>query len=101
MDGTIRTANSNFLAAVDYPLSEIAGKHHRIFVDKNYGESQEYRAFWDKLRRGEFVAGQFKRFNRSGEEFWIQASYNPILDLNGKPYKVVKYATDITPQKRR
>ena len=100
MDGTIRTANSNFLAAVDYPLSEIAGKHHRIFVDKNYGESQEYRAFWDKLRRGEFVAGQFKRFNRSGEEFWIQASYNPILDLNGKPYKVVKYATDITPQKR-
>lgn len=100
MDGTIRTANSNFLAAVDYPLSDIEGKHHRIFVDKRYSESQEYRAFWEKLARGEFVAGQFRRFNRRGEEFWIQASYNPIFDLNGKPYKVVKYATDITPQKR-
>lgn len=100
MNGVIQSANDNFLKTVDYALNDFIGKHHRIFVEKAYGISAEYTQFWEKLQRGEYVAAQFKRINRNGGEFWIQASYNPILDVNGKPYKVVKYATDITPQKQ-
>jgi len=100
MDGTIRTANENFLAAVGYKLSEIEGRHHQIFVDKEYAASSEYTKFWEKLNQGQFDAGQYKRFGKGGKEIWIQASYNPIFDLNGEPYKVVKYATDITNQVR-
>ncbi|MFN3152954.1 PAS domain-containing protein [Bremerella sp.] len=100
MDGTIRTANENFLGAVGYSLSEIQGRHHQIFVDKEYAASGEYKEFWAKLNQGQFDAGQYKRFGNGGKEIWIQASYNPIFDLNGKPYKVVKYATDITKQVR-
>ena len=70
-----------------------------MFVDPAYRQSAEYRSFWDKLGRGEYDAGQYKRVGKGGKEVWIQASYNPILDLNGKPFKVVKYATDITEQK--
>lgn len=100
MDGTILTANENFLGAVGYSLSEIQGRHHQIFVDKQYAATNDYKSFWEKLNKGEFDAGQYKRFGKGDKEIWIQASYNPIFDLNGKPFKVVKYATDITKQVR-
>ena len=99
MDGTIITANDNFLNAVGYSLDEIKGQHHSIFVEADYKVSHEYRAFWDSLNRGEFDTNEYKRIGKGGKEIWIQASYNPILDLNGKPFKVVKYATDITARK--
>ncbi|AMN38492.1 methyl-accepting chemotaxis protein [Rhodoplanes sp. Z2-YC6860] len=98
LDGTIRNANDNFLNALGYGLDEIKGKHHSMFVEPAYRESTEYRAFWDKLGRGEFDAGQYKRIGKGGREIWIQASYNPILDSAGKPFMVVKYATDVTEQ---
>jgi methyl-accepting chemotaxis protein len=101
LDGIIQNANENFLNAVGYSLDEIRGKHHSLFVDEAYRQTLEYRSFWDKLGRGEYDAGQYKRFGKGGKEIWIQASYNPILDGAGKPLKVVKYATDITEQKRR
>ncbi|WP_339746315.1 PAS domain-containing methyl-accepting chemotaxis protein [uncultured Rubinisphaera sp.] len=100
MDGTILTANENFLSTVQYSLKEIKGKHHRIFCEPEYTNSSEYRAFWDKLNRGEYESSEYKRICKSGNHIWIQASYNPILDLNGKPYKVVKYATDVSEQKK-
>ena len=100
LDGTIRTANANFLATVGYSLDEIKGKHHCMFVDAAYGNSAEYRTFWEDLRAGKFQTAQYKRFGKGGKEIWIQASYNPIYDLNGRPYKIVKYATDITAAKR-
>jgi methyl-accepting chemotaxis protein len=96
LDGTILTANQNFLSALGYSLDEIKGKHHRLFVDPNYQSTNEYRQFWEKLSRGEFDAGQYKRITKSGKEIWIQASYNAIMDANNRPYKVVKFATDIT-----
>ena len=99
MDGTIRDANENFLATVGYSIDEIRGQHHRMFVGEAYGASEEYREFWAKLNRGEYEAAEYKRYGKSGKEIWIQASYNPIFDLNGKPFKVVKYATDVTAQK--
>jgi methyl-accepting chemotaxis protein len=98
MDGTIRTANPNFLAAMGYALGEIQGKHHGMFVEPTERNSAAYREFWASLNRGEFQAAEYKRIAKGGREIWIQASYNPILDLNGKPFKVVKYATDITAQ---
>jgi methyl-accepting chemotaxis protein len=100
LDGTILSANQNFLNAVGYSLSEIRGQHHSMFVEASYRDSSEYRALWDKLRRGEYDAGQYKRIGKGGREIWIQASYNPVLDPCGKPYKVVKYATDVTEQVR-
>ncbi|MCH7686381.1 MAG: PAS domain-containing protein, partial [Planctomycetes bacterium] len=99
MDGTIITANDNFLGALGYTLDEVQGKHHSMFVDAAFAASAEYKAFWEKLNRGEYEAGEYKRIGKGGKEVWIQASYNPILDLNGKPFKVVKYATDVTEQK--
>jgi methyl-accepting chemotaxis protein len=101
LDGTVLTANDNFLRALGYSLDEIRGKHHSMFADPAYAGSAEYRHFWDKLNRGEYDAGQYKRIGKGGKEVWIQASYNPILDMNGKPFKVVKYATDITESKLR
>jgi methyl-accepting chemotaxis protein len=101
LDGTVLTANDNFLRALGYTLDEIRGKHHSMFADAAYAGSAEYRHFWDKLNRGEYDAGQYKRIGKGGKEVWIQASYNPILDMNGKPFKVVKYATDITESKLR
>lgn len=98
LDGTIRTANSNFLGAVGYSIDEIRGKHHSMFCDEKYRNSQEYKDFWAKLNRGEYDAGEYKRIGKGGKEIWIQASYNPILDQHGKPVKVVKYASDITAQ---
>jgi len=99
MDGSIISANENFLATLGYTLEEIQGKHHSMFVDPTYKTSAEYREFWEKLNRGEYEAQEYKRFGKGGKEVWIQASYNPILDLNGKPFKVVKYATDVTAAK--
>ena len=99
LDGTIVNANENFLNAMGYTLDELVGKHHGIFVDPAYRSSNEYRAFWEKLGRGEYDEGQYKRFGKGGKEIWIQATYNPILDAKGKPVKVVKFATDITEQR--
>jgi len=98
MDGTILSANDNFLNTLGYRLEEIQGKHHSIFAEPGYATSPEYKEFWTKLNRGEYDAGEYKRIGKGGKEVWIQASYNPILDLNGKPFKVVKYATDVTQQ---
>ncbi|MCS3730406.1 PAS domain S-box-containing protein [Bradyrhizobium betae] len=98
LDGTIVTANDNFLKALGYALDEIKGKHHSMFVPADQRDGAGYKAFWAALNRGKFKAGEFKRIAKGGREIWIQASYNPILDLNRKPYKVVKYATDITAQ---
>lgn len=99
MDGTIITANANFLKTLGYTLEEIQDQHHRMFVQEQYARSDEYAVFWQKLNRGEFWSGEFKRIAKGGREIWIQGSYNPILDMNGKPFKVVKYASDITQQK--
>jgi methyl-accepting chemotaxis protein len=99
MDGTVQTANDNFLKALGYTLDEIKGRHHSMFVDEAYRQSYEYKEFWAALNRGEYQAAEYKRIGKGGKEVCIQASYNPIMDLNGKPFKVVKYATDITPQK--
>jgi methyl-accepting chemotaxis protein len=99
LDGTIRTANDNFLATLGYALPEIQGRHHSMFVDPTTAAGHEYREFWARLNRGEYVVGEFLRHSKGGKEVWILASYNPIFDPNGKPYKVVKYATDITAAK--
>jgi methyl-accepting chemotaxis protein len=98
MDGTVITANDRFLAALGYRLEEIQGRHHSIFVDPAYRESGEYRTFWDNLRRGQYQAAEYQRIGKNGREVWIQATYNPILDPDGRPFKVVKFATDITQQ---
>lgn len=97
-NGTILTANSNFLNAVGYSLDEIQGQHHKMFVGPGVAESAEYKEFWDSLRRGTFQAAEYKRFGKGGKEIWIQASYNPIVNKQGDVVKVVKYATDITQQ---
>jgi methyl-accepting chemotaxis protein len=98
-DGTIVTANENFLKTLGYSLGEIQGKHHSMFVEPAMRESAAYREFWAKLNRGEFQAAEYKRVGKGGKEVWIQASYNPMLDRNGKVYKVIKFATDITAKK--
>jgi methyl-accepting chemotaxis protein len=97
-DGTVITANDNFLRATAYTLDEIRGRHHKMFVDPAYAAGDEYRRFWDKLARGEYDAGQYKRLGKGGREVWLEASYNPVINADGKPYKVVKYATDVTTQ---
>ena len=99
MDGTIRTANQAFLDTVGYSLQEIKGKHHSLFVDDATKRSHEYREFWQDLNNGIYSTGEYKRQGKGGEEIWLQASYNPILDLNGKPFKVVKYASNVTGRK--
>ena len=99
LDGTVITANENFLRMFGYELDEIVGKHHRIFCDPGYAESPEYGEFWRKLGRGEYDAAEFKRLAKGGEEIWLQASYNPVFDKDGKPVKVVKFATNVTASK--
>ncbi|MEE3622745.1 PAS domain-containing methyl-accepting chemotaxis protein [Nitrospirillum sp. BR 11752] len=98
MDGTVLTANENFLKAMGYSLAEIQGRHHSMFVEEAFKASEDYRRFWAALGAGEFQAAEFKRLGKGGRAIWIQATYNPIFDINGKPYKVVKFATDITAQ---
>lgn len=94
-DGKIITANENFLNTLGYRLDEIKGQHHRMFVEPAYAQSRQYHEFWAKLNRGEFIAEEFKRVGKGGKEVWIQASYNPIFDLNRNVVKVVKFAVDI------
>ncbi|MCB1393560.1 MULTISPECIES: PAS domain-containing methyl-accepting chemotaxis protein [unclassified Nitrobacter] len=101
LEGTIITANMNFLNTMGYTLDEIRGKHHSLFVEKERRDNAEYREFWDSLRRGEYHAQEFKRIAKGGRPVWIQATYNPLINARGKPYKVVKFATDVTIQKLR
>jgi len=96
LDGKVVAANENFLKTMGYRLEEIQGQRHSMFVDPAYARTPEYQEFWAKLRSGEFVAAEFKRIGKGGREVWIQASYNPIFDLNGQVAKVVKFATDVT-----
>jgi methyl-accepting chemotaxis protein len=99
LDGTIITANENFLKVVGYSLDQIKGRHHSVFVERSYKDSAEYRSFWDSLRRGEYKSAQFKRIANGGKEIWLEASYNPVMNGRGRPVKIVKIATDITVQK--
>jgi methyl-accepting chemotaxis protein len=99
LDGSVISANDNFLKVLGYTLEEIKGRHHSLFVEPAYRESSEYKQFWHDLNDGKFQAAEYKRIGKGGKEVWIQASYNPILDLNGKPFKVVKFATDVTANK--
>src|SRR5882672_2230038 len=101
MDGKVLDVNDNFQRVTGYSPAEIKGQHHSMFVDAAGRQGNEYRALWDKMARGEFDGGQYKRIAKGGREIWIQASYNPINDVSGKPFKVVEYATDITEQKMR
>jgi methyl-accepting chemotaxis protein len=101
LDGTIITANENFLGVMGYTLDEIKGRHHGMFVDAAHRSSPDYKLFWEKLNRGEYQAAQYKRLGKDGKEVWIEASYNPILDQNGRPCKVVKFATDLTRRKEQ
>ncbi|MCB1994651.1 MAG: PAS domain S-box protein [Burkholderiaceae bacterium] len=96
LDGHVLTANRNFLKAMGYTLREIQGQHHSMFCSAEYAQGEEYRDFWLRLSEGEFVSGRFHRVGKFGRDVWIQASYNAILDLNGKPFKVVKFAYDVT-----
>ncbi|MEM9606494.1 MAG: PAS domain-containing methyl-accepting chemotaxis protein [Actinomycetota bacterium] len=101
LDGTIRRANENFCAAMGYAEHEIVGEHHRMFVDPELAGSAEYRQMWERLGAGEALAGQFRRITKSGDEIWIQATYNPVIDATGSPIEVVKVASDITAEHRR
>jgi len=99
LDGTILTANENFLKTLGYRLDEIQGRHHSMFVDPEYAASPDYKRFWSELNQGRFQQAEYKRLGKGGKEVWIQASYNPIPDADGRPYKVVKYAIDTTKQR--
>jgi len=96
LDGTILSANDNFLRLMGYLLDEVRGRHHSMFVDEVYRQSFEYKDFWTRLGRGEFQAGEYKRIAKGGREVWIQGTYTPILDIEGRPFKIVKYASDVT-----
>jgi methyl-accepting chemotaxis protein len=98
MTGHVLCANDNFLDVMGYTIDDIRGEHHRMFCEPEYATGSDYKRFWQKLNRGEFDSGRYKRIGNNGKTIWIQATYNPILDLNGKPYKVVKFASDITAQ---
>ncbi len=98
-DGTILTANANFLAAMGYTLEEVRGRHHGMFVDAAERDAHDYRTFWTDLRTGTYRSAEFRRLAKGGREVWIQASYNPVLDRHGRVVKIVKFATDITGQK--
>ena len=99
LDGKVLAANKNFLDIFSYKTEDIVGQHHRLFCTREEASSSEYLAFWDRLSRGEFNAGTYRRIDAHGNEVWIQASYNPVFDTTGKPYKVVKFATNITTQR--
>lgn len=99
LDGTVITANDNFLNTLGYSLEEIKGQHHRLFVVDDEANSAEYQQFWKNLAAGEFQVGEFRRLTKSGKDVWIQASYNPMMNKSGKIYKIIKFASDITTQK--
>jgi len=96
MDGTVRKVNENFSRVMGYPAGEVLGRHHSMFVDPAFAASGEYRDCWTRLNRGEAVVGSFRRLAKGGREVWLQCSYNPIPDANGRPIKVVKFASDVT-----
>lgn len=96
MDGAIRDANHSFCDALGYGLAEIKARHHSVFVEPKERDAPSYPEFWDNLNHAPYQEGEYKRIAKGGREIWIQASYSPILDLNGNPFKVVKYATVIT-----
>ncbi|HBU97843.1 methyl-accepting chemotaxis protein, partial [Thalassospira lucentensis] len=98
MDGTIIDANDNFLNAMGYKLADLKGRNHSMCVDPEYVKTDAYKDFWAALRRGEYQSGEFKRMGKGGKDVWISASYNPVFDMNGRPFKVVKYASDVTKQ---
>jgi len=101
LEGRVLWANANFLDAMGYALDEVVGHHHRQFCEPAYTRSQEYQDFWQRLARGESDAGRYRRVSKSGRDVWIQASYNPVLDVAGKPAKIVKFATNITAEMER
>jgi methyl-accepting chemotaxis protein len=101
LGGKVLDANTNFLQLMGYTLEEIRQRHHRLFVDTAYSGSADYMAFWERLARGEFVHGEFKRIGKGEREVWIQATYNPVFDPHGQPVKVVKFASDVTAAKLR
>lgn len=98
LDGTILAANQNFLDAMGYAADQVIGAHHRMFVERAEASSAAYADFWKRLQAGELQGGLFRRVGAGGKEVWIQATYNPVLDRDGTPLKVIKYATDITAQ---
>lgn len=98
LDGTVLWANDAFLGTMGYTLNEVRGRHHRMFCTVEDGASAGYRAFWHKLAGGAFDGGLYRRIDRRGGEVWLQATYNPVLDAQGRPSKVVKIATDMTRQ---
>ncbi len=98
LEGIVLAGNNNFFEVTGYTLEEIRGKHHSFFAEPSLRESRDYAEFWRRLRAGEYQAGRYRRLGKGGREIWIEASYNPILDPSGRPYKVVKYATDVTQQ---
>ena len=100
LTGKILSVNDNFAKVTGYSEKEIVGNHHSMFIESTYANSHEYKAFWEALGRGEAQVGQFNRIGKGGKHVWLQAIYNPILDMNGKPFKVVKYAVDITEQRK-
>ncbi|WP_254082048.1 methyl-accepting chemotaxis protein [Devosia sp. WQ 349K1] len=100
LDGTIITANENFLKALGYGLDEVRGKHHSMFCAPEYVKSPAYKSFWSDLGKGEFKSDAFQRFGKGGREVWIQASYSPVFDASGRPVKVIKFAADITEQRQ-
>ena len=100
LQGHVLSANENFLRTMGYDAEQIIGQHHRLFVDEETRESAEYAQFWQRLAAGVHDSGRYRRINSQGQDVWLQASYNPILDSQGKPRKVIKYATDITEQQQ-
>ena len=100
LQGEVLTANDNFLNTMGYRLEDIRGKHHRLFCNREEADSAGYKSFWAQLNRGEYVSGRFQRVGRNGQPIWLRATYNPVFDSNGKLYKVVKFASDVTEQVR-
>ena len=98
LQGEVLSANDNFLNTMGYRLEDIRGKHHRLFCNREEADSAGYKSFWAQLNRGEYVSGRFQRVGRNGQPIWLRATYNPVFDSNGKLYKVVKFASDVTEQ---
>nr|WP_122295254.1 PAS domain-containing methyl-accepting chemotaxis protein [Pseudomonas syringae] len=101
LDGTVITANQQFLQAMGYTLAQVANRSHRMFCHAGDAESPQYTAFWKKLNQGEYVEGRFRRMDSRGKEIWLQATYNPVHDSAGRLYKVVKFASVVTRQVAR
>ena len=101
LDGTIITANANFLAVMGYRLADIRGRSHALFVATKDRHSTVYRRFWDALGRGEFQAGEYRHIGKHGRDVWMQATYSPILGRNGKPFKIIAFGNDVTERRKR